>query len=305
METNELFARRNALKNWHERMAECKNLDVLKFQPSDLLIVGPPKSGTTWLQQIFHQIRMHGDENFTDICDVTKCCPMYIPSFPGYQIDGPQVGTPRIFKGHGSYEAIPKVEGMQFAVILRDPFDTVWSYVKFATRFYGVDRDLTCEELTNVYSNSSFGVLSPWQFILNWIPHKSDSNVLWLHYEDLVKNLSLCIEKCAEFIGVKLKEDELKRICTFCSFDYMSSHKEKFSGGELLDALMTLSQHSGDIWQSQMGMVRTDGGQVGQGEKLMPTAMKAFVYDSWKNSVEKSLNFASYQKFYETYSILK
>lgn len=36
-------------------------------RPSDVVIVGPAKSGTTWLQQILHQIRTKGDENF-EVC---------------------------------------------------------------------------------------------------------------------------------------------------------------------------------------------------------------------------------------------
>lgn len=31
---------------------------------TDVVIVGPAKSGTTWLQQILHQIRTKGDESF-------------------------------------------------------------------------------------------------------------------------------------------------------------------------------------------------------------------------------------------------
>lgn len=301
---DEFFARRNALADWHLKAQENGVEEIIQFQPSDVLILGPRKTGTTWLQQIFHQIRMRGDENFTDIYDVTKSCSTYCSSFAGYLVDGPQVGTPRIFKSHGSFEVIPKIDGMMFAIVVRDPLDTVWSNVKFATRFFGYNRDMTYEEMTRLYSSTSPYVLSPWQFICNWFPHKEDPNVLWLHYEDLLKNLKFCIQKCADFIKVELTETELDRIYQFCTFDYMSSHTDKFSGGELLDALRSLSQHTGD-WQSQLGMVRSDGGNAGQGRKLMSADMKEFVNQSWKDSVEKSLGFATYHTFYETNSLLK
>ena len=45
---------------------------ALMFEPrtTDVLIVGYPKSGTTWVQQIVHQLRTGGDEDFKDILHV-------------------------------------------------------------------------------------------------------------------------------------------------------------------------------------------------------------------------------------------
>ena len=37
---------------------------------SDVLITTAPKAGTTWMQQILHQLRTGGDESFSSIDDV-------------------------------------------------------------------------------------------------------------------------------------------------------------------------------------------------------------------------------------------
>lgn len=303
--SEELLPRRNAFKDWLEKVTNSGEIpEILKFKSTDVLIVGPGKSGTTWLQQILHQIRTRGDEDFADIYDVTKFCPMYISSFPGYEIDVEQKAKPRIFKSHSSYESIPTVDGMKFVVVVRDPIDAMWSYVKFLNRFYGLDSDMSLEDVKNIHNSPSFNILKPIDLIANWFPHRKDSNVLWIHYEDLVKDLKSCIGKLADFIGVSLNETEIERVRLLCTFEYMSNHKEKFSGGQWLDAVMALSKDT-PAWQPQAVMVRPDGGQVGQGTKLMQSDIIEFVLTSWEEVISKSLCYDTYQQLYEQNSILR
>ena len=47
-------------------------LHGLNFKPrsKDVFVVTPPKCGTTWMQQILHQLRSGGDMSFEEISDV-------------------------------------------------------------------------------------------------------------------------------------------------------------------------------------------------------------------------------------------
>lgn len=114
--------------------------------PGDVVINGPAKSGTTWMQQIVHQLRTGGDETTKDLYVV-------VPVLPSHNVKvyrdlmAYQGSKPRAFKTHSLYDPIPKLEGdTRFIVIVRHPYDTEYSLMKFAWRYIGFDRDMTAEE---------------------------------------------------------------------------------------------------------------------------------------------------------------
>lgn len=54
-----------------------------------------------------------------------------------------------------------------------------------------------------------------------------------------------------------------------------------------------------EIKRGIIGMVRPDGGQVGQGKALLPETIKEYVDKRWKETVEEKLGFKNYQEMYE------
>ncbi len=95
----------------------------------DYTISTYPKAGTTWLQQIVHQLRTGGDEHFSKIS-------MVIPWLLPESVFGEQVGDmgytvrPRVFKTHLYYDDMVKIGGKHIFV-MRNPEDTLWSYQHF------------------------------------------------------------------------------------------------------------------------------------------------------------------------------
>lgn len=78
---------------------------VYRPRDEDIIIVGPMKTGTTWLQQILHQLRTKGDESFADIYGIT----WYINNNNhnlDFDLNAEQVCNPRIFKHHEEYGVV-------------------------------------------------------------------------------------------------------------------------------------------------------------------------------------------------------
>lgn len=56
---------------------------------------------------------------------------------------------------------------------------------------------------------------------------RHNSNILFLKYEDMKKDLPTTIHQCAEFLGVgdKLNDDEVSRMCEHLKFDKMQRNR--------------------------------------------------------------------------------
>jgi len=265
--------------------------------------VGPFKTGTTWLQQILHQIRTKGDEDFKDIYKVTWWLPYKSMKYD-IDLNAEQVANPRIYKCHDIYDLVPKVDnGMKYIVIARDPYDSQWSFIKFFLRFNGANEDVNEElaldlfKLGLYFGNDYFGILT------SWYQHRNDPNVLWIHYEDLKHDLRFCIEKIAEFINIPLAKEELTRVHDFCTFAYMSKHDDKFSADVMLEGIAKAIE--ADRWDPNCGMVRKDGGKIGEGRKSIGPKLKELIDDRWADTVGKELGFKDYDALLKEASFLK
>ena len=72
----------------------------------DVFIAPYPKSGTTWLQQIVHQLRTGGDMDFDEITRVVPWLEAALDM--GLDLDAPQRAEPRAFKTHLAWDLVPK-----------------------------------------------------------------------------------------------------------------------------------------------------------------------------------------------------
>jgi len=262
----------------------------------DVLINGPAKAGTTWLQQILHQIRTKGDESFNDIYDITWF--IQFPKFADrFNFNDEQVCNPRIYKCHYTFEDTPKNDGVKHVFIARNPHDCAYSFAKFLHRLWGTDEDVDDE--TMMFYLEKQGTTTGRDsclFLSSWWPHRKDPNVYWVYYEDLLENLELITKELADFIDMPLTDNELKRVCSLCTFDYMSTNGDKFKANPVAELFaLSLDQEK---WPVTSSMVRKDGGRSGEGKEKLASSLKELVDDQWKEIVTKQLGFKNYDEMY-------
>jgi hypothetical protein len=62
-----------------------------------------------------------------------------------------------------------------------------------------------------------------------WERSRAESNVLFVHFEEMRKDLPAVVRKVADFLGMKpLADDELARVVEKSGFKYMQQHKHAF-----------------------------------------------------------------------------
>ena len=199
----------------------------------DVLITTAPKAGTTWMQNILHQLRTGGDSEFKSIGQVVPWLEL-----PRNHLSHEQVlaqyeamPSPRLFKTHCTYEQTPGIDTLKIIMSSRDPRDCMVS-------FYHHVMDMTDE--ARAYAgfdslNNFDDVFDKWmefgawyRNVKSWWPHKDNKNVLWFRYEDMKADINPILDQILAFLGWQLTEAQRKHVNEYISFKWMKTHSNKF-----------------------------------------------------------------------------
>ena len=200
-------------------------------RPGDVFIVTTPKAGTTWLQQIVHQLRTGGDMDFAEISEVVPWVEMAADQ--GQDLEAPQRGDVRAFKTHCWEPHAPKGEGARYIVVLRDPRDVAVSFFRFFEGWFFAPGEVTLEQFVREFWLARGAPASPmanasyWDHLLSWWPRRFDDDVLLLFYEDLRDDLPREVARVARFIGCAGREREALAVAR-ASRAYMQAHEAQF-----------------------------------------------------------------------------
>ena len=110
----------------------------LGVQPrkGDVFICTSPKAGTTWMQQICHQLRTKGDMSFEEISNVVPW--LETCGDLGIDADAEQVASPRLFKTHAWRPHLNTSNSREakYIVITRNPEDSAVSFYNFLNGWF-------------------------------------------------------------------------------------------------------------------------------------------------------------------------
>ena len=184
---------------------------ALKYSPrdDDLFVMSYPKCGSTWIQQIIYCLHNNAEPpgNYDKLC---ACCP-FLEFNADKLADKKQWEKEKAVKllsirSHLPYDLAPKNPKSRYIVILRNPKDTCVSFYyhtkgipfyRFQNGSFDDYFELFMEGLVD------FGDYFKW--LLSWLPHLQDDNVLLLTYESMVANPRECVMKLGTFIGIRDK----------------------------------------------------------------------------------------------------
>ncbi|XP_065294483.1 sulfotransferase ssu-1-like [Dermacentor albipictus] len=203
-----------------------------KPPPGDLIIVGYPKCGTTWMEHIVYNILMDAEEPEDPLDKVLR--------MPFLEMQGAEAAVyapqPRALKTHLPFHMIPYSRDAKYICITRNPYDCCVS-LYYHTRNnppYNFSEG-TFEEFFELFLDGRVEFGDYFDNVLSWYNHRRDPNVLFLTYEELKADTTRHVLRIAAFIGeereTRLKEypELLRKILEKCSVEYM---KQNISGSQ-------------------------------------------------------------------------
>ncbi|GKU91082.1 hypothetical protein SLEP1_g5003 [Rubroshorea leprosula] len=207
-----------------------------KAEPSDIFVCSAPKSGTTWLKALTFSIvtrtRFNSSSNPLLFQSPHTCMPSFHRSF-SKKLDIREPGLPLI-ASHTPYASLPKSvkdSDCKIVYICRDPRDAFVSLFHYIAKVRPKENEpISLEEAFELYceGKSLFGPF--WDNILGYwrASVERPRKVLFLKYEDMMKDTTLNVKKLAEFVGYpfSLEEEQqgmVQKIIEMCSFEFMSN----------------------------------------------------------------------------------
>lgn len=203
-------------------------------RPTDVLITTATKAGTTWMQQILHQLKSGGDRDFFSIDAVVPW--LELPR-PGRTVDEVLAGyeamaDPRLFKTHCTYEQTPGVDTARIILSSRDPRDCCVSFYHHvmdmtdaARSKAGLKQYTHFDELFEDWLTQAFW----YRNVAGWWPQRERDNLLWLRFEDMKQDLPGSIDRIIDFLGWTITATQRTAAIEHSSFDWMKQHADKFT----------------------------------------------------------------------------
>lgn len=257
----------------------------LAYRPSadDVFIATFPKCGTTWTQQILHALRTRGSMDFDEITAVVPWLEM--AHALGMDPNAPQVAQPKVFKTHLSYEEVPK--GGRYVHVMRDPLDVLVSHYHFHEGWFFEPGSI--DLATHARETFLARPVGYWEFLLSWWPHRHDTEVLFLAYEDMLADPPGSVGRLAEHIGCALDPALVDIVVERSSLSFMKRHAAQFDDHlvrQVIDAACGLPEGS------DSSKVRS--GTAGEGKSRVPAEIVELLEQRWRASIGAKLGFQDY-----------
>jgi hypothetical protein len=198
-------------------------------QPGDVYITSWAKSGTTLMQQMFHQIRMiaatgAGDMDFDDISRMTPWEDTALPL--DFDMNAPQRAAPRGFKSHREYQRLPA--GARYIVTLRDPKETYVSFYRFMDGWHIEAGALSLTEFMPLWLSGGPGGCDYATHLLSWYARRNEPDTLLASYRWAARNRAAMIARMAGFLGLELSAEGAAEVERMTSRAFMHAHYDRF-----------------------------------------------------------------------------
>ncbi|KAL4222665.1 Sulfotransferase domain [Mactra antiquata] len=209
-------------------MFECEfdEIQTMETKEDDIFVCSYPRSGTTLTQELVYLVQT-GDFDKAYSVQLDERFPMLdvkddrFPYYKGIKyVEG--LSSPRMIKSHLHYFMLPEQLQNGKGRKSKRRYNIILPLMQWGDQLNeGAD---TFTEFVDAFVDGT-GYLCPWpKHLLGYWERRNDSHVLFLKYEDVVKDLATAVRKIATFLRKDLTDEEVKKICDYCQFNNMKNN---------------------------------------------------------------------------------
>jgi len=273
--------------------SDAEHIASYKPKASDIIVAVPGKSGTTWLMQIAHQLRMRGMElEYDDQMDIMPWLEGGVARVLDQDINMEQVAQPRVFKSHLGWSRLQTTPFQEIKIIycFRDIKDQLISFWKFLPPF--AEAEISCWAFTTGFLLFSGIVDRGLSNLCDFWQHRHDARVCFFFFDDLRERHADCVRRVQQFMDLGVDEDVTQKVIAQSTHEYMSApaHARKFDDHKIVHAM---DLRRGIVRSVPLtGKVRKDGGKSGAGAAL-PQSVQDWIEWRWRCIVLPRTGFAN------------
>jgi hypothetical protein len=191
-----------------------------EFKENDVFVVGYPKSGNTWMQNLLSGLiyGAHGRNASGQLIQEL------IPDVH-YKKYYQRFGKTACFKSHH----LPRCEYRRVIYIIRDGRDVLVSYWHYHKNITGVELQYSDLIEMPIYN---FGTWA--EHAAAWLENPYGADQMFLRYEDLLRDGVAELKKIARFLKIEVGEQQVREVVNSNSFQKLREKEKCFGFGRRL-----------------------------------------------------------------------
>ncbi len=226
--------------------------------PDDIFIVGYPKSGNTWMQNLVASVVFWNDPRLTPASLIQDLVPDVHS-----QRDYLRYRTPMFFKTHH----LPRPEYRRVIYLVRDGRDAMVSYFHFLGAINKSDPDF----LEMVSLGEGLFPCRWHEHVEAWMANPFGAQMMMISYESLKEKPIDKLQELCSFARLERSRDFLEAVVRNCSFEVMREKETKFGWDD------------NGAWPKDKFFVRR--GTIGSYRDEMPPAVLASFTEQSSNAL--------------------